>query len=93
MSGSNQHVMRINLRRMELSAFIELLSTTSDQKARTRAASGRHRGKAGPSAVPLFDGKPLVAHIEATDVPRTGHAHAPEDDALLSFLPAPVMGG
>jgi hypothetical protein len=32
-SRANQHVMRINLRRMELSAFIELMSTMSDQKA------------------------------------------------------------
>jgi hypothetical protein len=51
---------------------------------------GRQEGasaeKAVPSSVPLFDGKPLVARIEATDVPRTGHAHAPEDNALLGFL-------
>ena len=51
-SRANQHVMRINLRRMELSAFIELIS--SQIKRRTRAALGRHRGKGSAVLGPAF---------------------------------------
>jgi hypothetical protein len=43
MSGSNQHVMQINLRRMELSDFTELPSTTSKPKG---GGPGRQEGAA-----------------------------------------------
>jgi hypothetical protein len=70
MSGSNQQLMRINLRRMELSAFVEVSPTHSIKRRRP----GRQEGtaeKAVPSSVPLFDGKPSVTCIEAMDGQRT----------------------
>jgi hypothetical protein len=76
MSGSDQHVMRINLRRMELSAFIELLSRHPIKRRRPGPPGRRHGGKAVPSSVPLFDGKPLVACIESRMF-RQNNRHRP----------------
>jgi hypothetical protein len=50
MSGSNQQAMPINLRRMELPAFIELLSMASDQ---TSGDPGRQQGAMAEKAVPF----------------------------------------
>ncbi len=71
MSGSNQQLMRINLRRMELSVFIEVLSTHSIKRRRPGRQEGATAEKAVPSSVPLFDGKPSVTCIEAMDGQRT----------------------
>ena len=67
MSGSNQHVMQINLRRMERSDFTELPSHDIKTKRRRAEPPGRCRGGKGtvPLSVPLFEGKPLVACINA----------------------------
>jgi hypothetical protein len=66
MSGSNQHVMQINLRRMERSDFTELPSATSKPKG---GGPGRQEGAAvercGALLVPLFEGKPPVTCINA----------------------------
>jgi hypothetical protein len=67
MSGSNQHVVQINLRRMARSDFTELSSTTSRPKG---GGPSRQEGAAAekgtvPLSVPLFEGKPLVACINA----------------------------
>ena len=53
MSGSNQHLMRINLRRMELSVFIEV-SSTNRSKAATGPLGGRHGGKGSAVLGPAF---------------------------------------
>jgi len=50
MSGSNQQAMPINLRRMELPALIELLSTASD---RASGDPGRQQGVIAEKAVPF----------------------------------------
>jgi hypothetical protein len=50
---------------MELSAFIELLFTTSQKAGNPGRQEGATAEKAVPSSIPLFDGKPLVARIEA----------------------------
>jgi hypothetical protein len=60
--------MRINLRRMELSPFIELLSTHPIKRRGSELPQGAKAEKAVPSSVPLFIGKPVVAHIEVTHV-------------------------
>ena len=53
---------------MELSPFIELLFTHPIKRRGSEPPQGAKAEKAVPSSVPLFDGKPLVAHIEATHV-------------------------
>jgi len=72
---------------MELSPSLNYCPQHPIKRRGSEPPQGATAEKAVPSSVPLFDGKPLVAHIEATNVPRTGHAHAPEDNALLGFLP------
>jgi hypothetical protein len=61
MSGLNQDLMRINLRRMELSAFIEYRAHI-DQKAATGPPGRRHGGKGSAVLGPALDRKPLTAH-------------------------------
>ena len=56
MSGSNQHLMRINPRRMERSTFVEVPSTHSIKGRRLGRQEGATAEKAVPSSVPLFDG-------------------------------------
>ena len=53
MSGSNQHLMRINLRRMELSVFIEV-SSTNRSKGGDRATRKAPRRKGSAVLGPAF---------------------------------------
>jgi hypothetical protein len=56
MNGSNQHLMRINPRRMERSTLVEVPSTHSIKGRRLGRQEGATAEKAVPSSVPLFDG-------------------------------------
>lgn len=86
MSGSNQQIIRVNLRKIALSAFIELTCITSGRRVANRAAGQAPQQKRGTVLGFTFDGKPPAAGIEATNGPRTGQAYAVEGSTLLDFL-------